>query len=99
MEKFERFLLRARWAATSSESALRWTAVPDPPGKTRWPKLIPGSPVPLARSRTCIPARGAAYSTSASVTPLPITADWAFHFACAIRRWDEPQDGEGDGGV
>src|SRR5258706_11997902 len=94
MEKFKRFLLRARWAATSSESALRSIAVTDPPGRTRWARLIPGSPVPLARSRICIPGLGAAYSTSASVTPLPITADWVFHFSCAIRRWEEPQDGD-----
>src|SRR5258706_13216603 len=97
MEKLERFLLRARCAATSRESVLRSIAVTDPPGRTRWAMLIPGSPVPLARSRTCIPGRGAAYSTIASVTPLPITADWVFHFSGAIRRWEEPQDGYGEG--
>src|SRR5438552_10251288 len=55
--------------------------------------LIAGSPVPLARSSTCIPSDGCAYSTSASVTGCPIAADFAFHFSEATRRYWFPQSG------
>src|SRR5579864_670799 len=55
--------------------------------------LIAGSPVPLARSSTCIPSAGRAYSTSASVTDCPMAADFAFHFSEATRRYWFPQSG------
>src|SRR6202140_5663017 len=87
--KFKRFLLRAPLAAMSSSSELWSTAVTEPWG-TRCARLIPGSPVPLARSRTRMPGVGHEYSTNASVTALPSTADFAFHFSAAIRRKEEP---------
>jgi hypothetical protein len=52
-----------------------------------------GSPVPLARSKTRMPGRGCAYSTSDSVTALPIAADFAFHLSVAIRRYWLPHSG------
>src|SRR6266404_3964638 len=60
------------------------------PWGTRCDRLIPGSPVPLARSRTRMPGIGHEYSTKASVTALPSAADFAFHFSVAIRRKEEP---------
>src|ERR1700686_3055411 len=87
--KFKRFLLRAPLAAMSSSSELWSTAVTEPWG-TRCARLIPGSPVPLARSRTRMPGVGREYSTKASVTALPSTADFAFHFSTATRRKQEP---------
>src|SRR6266404_7228113 len=60
------------------------------PWGTRCDRLIPGSPVPLARSRTRMPGIGHEYSTKASVTALPSTADFAFHFSAATRRKEEP---------
>src|SRR6202030_217356 len=60
------------------------------PWGTRCARLIPGSPVPLARSRIRMPGVGHEYSTKASVTALPSTADFAFHFSAAIRRKEEP---------
>jgi hypothetical protein len=49
-------------------------------------RLMAGSPIPLARSSTRMPGLGAAHSTSASVTALPIDADFAFHLSDAISR-------------
>src|ERR1700682_6834901 len=60
------------------------------PWGTRCVRLIPGSPVPLARSRTRMPGDGREYSIKASVTALPSTADFAFHFSAATRRKEEP---------
>src|SRR6202795_4340143 len=57
---------------------------------TRCARLIPGSPVPLARSRTRMSGDGREYSIKASVTALPSTADFAFHFSAATRRKEEP---------
>src|SRR5258708_1731688 len=37
-----------------------------------------------------MPGVGHEYSTKASVTALPSTADFAFHFSAAIRRKEEP---------
>src|ERR1700675_28361 len=60
------------------------------PWGTRCARLIPGSPVPLARSRTRMPGDGREYSIKASVTALPSTADFAFHFSAATRRKQDP---------
>src|SRR5208337_1993458 len=90
MLKFKSFLFRARSAAMSSSSELWSTAVTEPRGPTRCARLIPGSPVPLARSRTSMSGNGREYSTIASVTAVPITADFAFHFSAATRRNEEP---------
>src|ERR1700686_3544201 len=60
------------------------------PWGTQCAKLIPGSPVPLARSRARISGNGREYSTRASVTALPSAADFAFHFSVAVRRKEEP---------
>ena len=67
--KFVSPRVRARCSAISSKSALkieRCYVSRALPRET--PVLIAGSPVPLARSSTCIPGSGCAYSTSASVT-------------------------------
>src|SRR5882757_5536728 len=40
-----------------------------------------------------MPGRGCAYSTSASVTALPIAADFAFHLSVAMRRYWLPHPG------
>src|SRR5205814_3318893 len=90
-EKFVNCRAFARCSATSSNSWLRSTAVTCPAGPTRAATLIPGSPVPVARSSACIPGCGSAYATNAWVTPCPIAADLAFHFSAAIRRYDDPQ--------
>ena len=50
-----------------------------------------GSPVPLAKSRTCIPERGAANWQMASVTLAPIEADCERHLSEAATRNAEPQ--------
>src|ERR1700680_944323 len=60
------------------------------PWGTRCTRLIPGSPVPLARSRMRMPGVGDEYSTHASVTAWPSAADFAFHFSAATRRKEEP---------
>ena len=49
-------------------------------------RLIAGSPVPLARSKTRMPSFGCAYSTNAAVTAFPIVADFVFHLSEAISR-------------
>src|SRR5271166_4630762 len=90
MAKFESFFFRARSAAMSSNSELWSTAVTEPFGPTRSERLIPGSPVPLAKSITNMPGSGREYSTRACVTASPITADFAFHFSAATRRKEEP---------
>src|ERR1039457_1368696 len=73
----------------SSSSELWSTAVTEPPGPTRCASVIPGSPVPLARSRTRMPGNGREYSTRSSVTALPSTADFDFHVSAATRRYEE----------
>ena len=66
-------------------------------GPTRPANVIPGSPVPLARSSTCIPTAGRAYSTKASVTGVPKVADFAFHFSEATSRYCVPHAGSESG--
>src|SRR5271165_807352 len=83
----------------ASSSELWSTAVTDPCGPMRCARLIAGSPVPLARSTTCIPGCGFAYSTIAAVTALPITADFAFHLSEATRRNEEPHGAGSDAGM
>src|ERR1035437_1960534 len=74
----------------ASRSELWSTAVTEPCGPTCAARLIPGSPVPLARSMTRMPGNGREYATRASVTARPIAADFAFHFSAATRRNEEP---------